>query len=427
MKHSRTQYLAILALLTLLSACVPAQVLPIPTNTVLVQVTNTVEANITPTQIATSIPTATAELTCPKINPNIQFTFPSELIELETSILNYLNEGGDPANIETKASGSEMPPLYAFSADIDSDLLSEVVISVGNFFGDPTIIRLYHCEQNDFQLVKSFTLNDISFAKPEFAAKIFDTEPPFMILRAGHSAGWGQDFLAIGWQNSEWQVIALATGTTPSEIALFDQDKDGIKEVFIKTKTAATPGGGISRVFIDLYAWNGNQFISTNGAMPPGPDRVHYLQDAETAWENGNPLLAVSYYEIAARNADLSSYGTRYEWEHKQTELAKPYQQAFAFFRIVAIWFYLDRPDVASEYIHEMSEAFPKGNRGSEFVIAAQTFSDWYANDPDFARSCTHAVILLDTESPNLVPNHLGDWGVANPMYFATSDICKLQ
>ena len=74
-----------------------------------------------------------------------------------------------------------------------------------------------------------------------------------------------------------------------------------------------------------------------------------------------------------------------------------------------------------------MSEAFPKGKPGNEFVLAAQALSDWYEKEPDFSKSCSQAVNLLDTEDSDIVPNHLGDWGVANPMYFATSDICKFE
>ena len=202
---------------------------------------------------------------------------------------------------------------------------------------------------------------------------------------------------------------------------------DGIKEVFIETKTAATPAGGISRVIIDTYSWDGDEFTYNGSVMPPGHDRVHYLDDAESAWKQGNPLLAVANYEIAARDTNISSYWTTYELEHAQTELAQPYQQAFAFFRIVAIWYYLDRPEVAAQYIQEMSEVFPAGTPGNEFVLAAQEFEIGFKIDSAFSSSCAKAVYLLDTEYPDVVQNHLGDWGVANPIYSATSDICKLE
>jgi hypothetical protein len=261
----------------------------------------------------------------------------------------------------------------------------------------------------------------------ELVTEIFSSEPPFVIIRAPRVAGWGQDFLAVGWHNSEWQIINLATGTTPSEIALIDQSGDGIKEVFLKTRTAATPGGGVSRVIIYAYSWDGKEFAYISSAMPPGSDRVHYLDDAESAWKQGNPLLAIAYYEIAATDSSLSSYPTTYELINKQTELAMPYQQAFAYFRIVAIWFYLDRPEVASQYIQEMSEAFPNGKSGNEFVLAAQELAKAYETYSDFSVSCVKSADLLDTQYPEIVQNHLGDWGVANPWYFASSDICKLE
>ena len=429
MKQSRTQYLAILSLLILLSACTPAQsqILPTQTNTAVLQATSTIESAAVPTQIVTSVPIATVELSCPKINPDIQLNLPKDSSEFEPSILDYLNKGGDPTKIETMASMSEMQPFFTLSADIDDDLLPELVTITQDLFEDPATIRIYHCDQNSYQLVKSFTPDGISFGIPEFATKIFDSQPPFMIVRAGRITGWGQDFFAIGWRNSKWQIINLAAGMTPSEITLFDQNADGIKEVFIRTKTAAMPGGGRSRDIINSYAWDGKEFISTSSAMPPGSDRVHYLDDAETAWKNGNPLLAISYYEIAAQDTNLSSYWTRYEMEHKQTELAKPYQQAYAFFRIVTAWIYLERPDEASEYLQEMSEAFPKGRPGHEFVVAAQALSDEYKKEPDFSQSCGQAVYLLQTQYPDIVPNHLGDWGVANPMYLSISDICKFE
>lgn len=97
----------------LLSACAPAQVpvLPTQTNIVFAEVTITLEPNITPTQTTANIPTAILELSCPKINPDIQLNLPDEPDEIEASILNYLNEGGDPAKIESVASALDMPPF----------------------------------------------------------------------------------------------------------------------------------------------------------------------------------------------------------------------------------------------------------------------------------------------------------------------------
>jgi len=419
MKHLNRFFPTLIASLILLSsACASSQSTPAQTNAASADMV----PNSTRTVTATSISAA-----CPKINPEIQFKLPIGPGEFEESILNYLNEGGDPTKLQLTTTPPAVPAFYSLAADIDGDSLSEVVLSTHNLFEDPATIRIYHCQQNDYHLAKSFTPQSMSVGIIELVTKVFSSEPSFVIFRGRHNSGWGQDFFAVGWRESEWQIIHLATGTTPSEMALFDQDLDGIKEVFLETKTSATPGGGISRVVIDTYSWNGKEFISIGEAMPPGNDRVHYFEDAERAWKDRNPLLAVAYYEIAARDINLSSYWTTYEFERGQTELAAPYQQAFAYFRIVATWYYLDRPEIASQSIQEMSETFPDGKPGNEFVSAAQELAKWYATDSVFSSACAKAVDLLDTQYPDIVRNHLGDWGIANPMYFSTSDICKLE
>jgi hypothetical protein len=412
-----------------LSSCVPAtsiQTKIVPTK-IIIASTNMVEPTIALISTATSVPTEIVELSCPNIDSTIEFDLPSDSKDLESSILSYLNLGGDPKKIEAVTLSQELPPFHIAYADIDDDLLPEIVISTLDLFEKPATIRIFHCEQNVYRLVKSFMPQNMGNGIIELVTEIFSSEPPFVIIRAPRVAGWGQDFLAVGWHNSEWQIINLATGTTPSEIALIDQSGDGIKEVFLKTRTAATPGGGVSRVIIYAYSWDGKEFAYISSAMPPGSDRVHYLDDAESAWKQGNPLLAIAYYEIAATDSSLSSYPTTYELINKQTELAMPYQQAFAYFRIVAIWFYLDRPEVASQYIQEMSEAFPNGKSGNEFVLAAQELAKAYETYSDFSVSCVKSADLLDTQYPEIVQNHLGDWGVANPWYFASSDICKLE
>src|SRR6266545_177858 len=98
MKQSSTESLAILSLLILLSACIPAQVQVLPTQTkiVVAEPTDTLESKVVSTQIATAISTATPEPACPTVNPDLQFNLPKESNEVEGSILKYLNAGGDP-------------------------------------------------------------------------------------------------------------------------------------------------------------------------------------------------------------------------------------------------------------------------------------------------------------------------------------------
>jgi len=211
-------------------------------------------------------------------------------------------------------------------------------------------------------------------------------------------------------------LILLSACAPPHVQVLSTQTKTVTVDAASTKKSTKTPAQTVTSIPAETEEIN----------MLPDSDRVHYLGEAETALKEGNPLLAISYYEIAARDPNLTSYPTKYEFEHKQTELAKPYQQAFAFFRIVAIWYYLDRPDMADPYIEEISESFPKGKPGYEFVLAAQAISDNYEKEGDFTKSCGQAEYVFQSLYLDVIAYHLIDWGVENPMYSSIDDICKV-
>jgi hypothetical protein len=420
--HFRSQFLVflVIALFASISSCAPVPSSDIPTST-------NIPISIVATSVPTVIPLSIVEPKCPGLDSNIQFNIPDESGQLEISILQYLNAGGDPANIKPVFQSEKQLIFDVALVDLDGDSLPEFVLSNTVFSESQVMISIYHCAQADYRLAKSFILDDMSFGEIQFSDQLFISQPSFLVLRVPHNRGWAEDYIAVGWHNSEWQTFILGSVFLPSTIILFDQNNDNIKEVFLQTKTSSTPGGGTGRAIIDTYSWNGKEFILLSSELPPGSDRIHYLQDAESAWARGNPLLAVAYYEIAAKDPNLLSYPTTHETVERQTQLAKPYQQSFAFFRIVAIWFYLERPEDAAKSIQEMSDAFPDGKPGSEFVIAAKEFATMYESGLPFHSACLKVASFLDSQYPNVVTNHLGDWGVANPIYSAASDICKFN
>lgn len=148
MKHlNRFSANIIVSLMIWLSACAPTisvQTNIVPTK-IVAESTNTVEPTIAPISTATSVPTVRVELSCPKIDSNIEFELPSDANDLEASILNFLNHGGDPKKIEAITSSQELPPFHIAYADIDGDLLPEIVISTLDLFETPATFRIFHC------------------------------------------------------------------------------------------------------------------------------------------------------------------------------------------------------------------------------------------------------------------------------------------
>lgn len=432
MKNIYISLLASVSILLLFSACgsSPDQVYltPIKTSTLNWTPEVTIKVNTTaPKIISTIVPTQTFQVKCPPINPDLQFEFTTEFAEFDASILNYLNNGGDPYKIETKFSQQGQEQYFSAIADFDGDTQAEVVVGTGDYLEEQGKVHIFDCDHNNYQLVKLLTPKNMAYGGIEFITEIFPSKPPFLIIHTYPISGWGQDFLAIGWYGEDWKIIHLASGSTPSEIVLIDQDMDGTKEVNLRTRLLTSPGAGISREIIDLYDWNGEEFDLIKSDIPPTDFRIHYLQDGEKEWEQGNPLLAIYYFEIAARNDLLENYSTNFERINNQTVLSKPYQQSFAFFRIIALWTFLDRPDLASKYIEEMSDEFPEGLPGNEFVQAVQELTNWYKNEADYKASCKKAGSYLDSQFPNIVADHIGDWGWSNPEYELTADICNFE
>ncbi len=389
--------------------------------------------SVTPTQSKTPRPTQTPTPTsvsiCPKADPALLFELPKNPSDLETSIMGYLSNGGELNNIKSLMESYEASPPSIFpiisviSEDLDMDSIKEIVISTHISPSHTSTISIFHCGHYNYYLMHSiiYSLDEAMFVDILLADRIFANKAPFLIIRENSPYGWAEIYRAIGWTGSEWRTIDLGSATS-SEIALFDKYGGGIKEVFIRTNLG-------SRMMIEEYKydWNSSQYKLVSTSFTPGNSRLDYFQYAETALSEGNPMLAISYYEIAARNEYFASYPSDTEMVNNMEEFAKPYQQSFAYFRLVALWYYLGRPDLAHHDLQEMTDNFPQKTPGNEFVLAATELASMYDKGSSFLDSCLKAVSFLDERFPNVVTDHLGGWMHVDFFIIQTSDICKVK
>jgi hypothetical protein len=430
MKHFKRLFPITISTILVLSACGPVTPIPSATATRHVQATSTEAPSSTPSPTATNtpIPTATPVRSCPTLNQTVQFSFSEDFAPFETSMLEYLNAGGDPDQLKALLEKKGNFDFSIGAGDITGDDQPEVVVITDSFFEGNSQqgqaqLRIYQCAQNSYEMVKALALgDDRGGGWVEMTERVFAKENPYIILHLFSIRGWGSNYVALNWHDGDWQMISLGGGFFP-EIAFMDQDHDGIKEVFIRSDTSTPPGGGVGRYVIDTYQWDGKKFKSTHSEFPPALDRIHYIEDAQDAWEKGNPFMAISYYEIAARNTWVSSYPTPYEIINRQSHLAGVYQRAFSYFRIVAIWLSLGRPENALEYRDRMSDVFPAKKPGNEFVLAVDEMIKAYP-ELKYPKACHAAAQFLDEKYPGLFTNHLGDWGALNITYSKTLDMC---
>jgi len=443
MKNNRINFhapiLFLLMALIVLAACEPGpNIPPSASPSVSPTIATGTATKATPTQTKTPVvePTSTpAPLRrCPARTGGAALKSYGNLTELDAAILDYVNHGGDPASLKSLLVSTDLLRVSLAVADLDGDALDEIVVSESliiieedSSWHETNVVNIYQCGTNAYRLAQSFPSSHVMDVEILFVDKIFQNESPFVVVAYRPTVGWGRPYNAIGWHEGQWKMINLGGGFSGSEIMLYDQDDDGIKEVLIYSTNTASLSGGASRYTIDIFTWNGKEFEYSHSDLPPGDNRVHYLSDAEDELKKGNLMMAIAYYKIAARDLRLYSYYTMYEFTTNQKQLAEPYQEAFAFFRIVVIWLSQDRPDMADGVIHEMSKTFPDSTPGSEFVVVAKEFAAQYEVSHKAITSCLEAVKILDTDYPNVLKGHIGDWGSVNVSYSTTSEFCKLN
>lgn len=385
----------------------------------------------TMTGVSSPIPSPTVEPTpqqsCPREQTGSAVDFVSTVQRLDQDVIEYLNAGGETNRLVEILPLIEELHAAAVVEDLDSDGLSEVMITYANLQESQVWVDVLHCAVDEFVKVAEFEYGEVWFASFEFVSPLRDGGQPFVVSRMPRIRGWVDDYSALGWDGTSWQSVALSSGLGPSQISLYDQNGDGVREVQLRAMTSVTPGGGLGRVEVSTWAWNGTAYAYSSSHYLPGTDRVHYIADAERAWIDGNPLLAVAYYEVAARSDDLTAYPTGLEMMSGQSEAADAYQRAFSLYRIIATWTYQNRLDDARVYFEELKETFLAGGAGSEFISAADILMSEAQSGAPYARACSKSASALDQSTPELVRTHLGDWGVSNPMYFRTTDVCDFN
>lgn len=432
--------LAITALAWLMAACTslpptPNQspTLEITSKTPTIVVTSIASPVAVSTLIVDSSPTPsptvkpTPQQSCPREQTGGAFDYASSVQRLDQDVIEYLNAGGEINRLVEALPLIEGLNAAAVVEDLDGDGLSEVLITYTDSQESQAWVDVLHCAVGEFVKVAEFEYGEAWFASFEFVSPLRDNGHPFVVSRVPRTRGWVDDYIALGWDGTSWKSVALSSGLGPSQISLYDQNGDGVREVQLSAMTSVTPGGGLGRVEVSTWAWNGTAYAYSSSRYLPGTDRVHYIADAERAWIDGNPLLAVTYYEVAARSDDLSAYPTGLEMISGQTEVAEAYQRAFSLYRIIATWTYQNRLDDARVYFEELKEKYPDGEAGSEFIAAADILMSEAQTGAPYARACSKSASALDQSTPKLVPTHLGDWGVANPMYFRTTDVCDFN
>lgn len=163
-----------------------------PTPQILPSATNTVgQSQVTLTKTLT--PTSPPKVNCPVRNSNVTIFEGETISEIEQAILDYLNQGGFPEQLQTELKKlqdtSIVGPTQVFIVDTNSDGLQEIVLAInftppvgGDYMDIHGNVHIYNCadgKYNDTEIVEGYFADTQKILAVE---NLLGSDPPEILI-----------------------------------------------------------------------------------------------------------------------------------------------------------------------------------------------------------------------------------------------------
>jgi tetratricopeptide (TPR) repeat protein len=406
MKLSNRLFFATLLLANLISACEGRSLIkPTPSiaNTITLQ-SPLAKNSPTQTRISTGLPTT--------LQPS-----PS-LSELQSSFLELLNQGKEPSDIIQTLQTPDIT-VQITPADIDNDNIPELIVtgSINYIYANPEsgiwILKrdgtIYQVEYYDHRGItielKIVAIDDINNNMlQEVILQSFTTSP----------LGWCEiNVFVLGWYEDHiidyFGGLDTATISCPAEVIL-GNIVGGNRELQVIGTASNTLGGGPKRGMEATYVFKENKYQLSIVQLAPSNIRIHVLQDAQIAFDNGNYALSLQLWDKAAHDTTLENFSSK-RISNDQPQI---YQPAYALYRIYCLYLLLGDVQKAQAVFDEIKNRFPENSPGGEFIGVAREIKTLLSTsrDPEMVCPAINNYIYV-TYSDELLLDHW-DWGYNN-------------
>lgn len=446
-----------------LSACGTAQTQVAPlaqtsTPTLTPTITQTPTATITPLPtiptftptfdvrtIVTVMPAEKAE--CLKENSqndlSIEFaTFPSgkkyighPTVEV---ILRSLNSGTSTKKLTTELEkiGSE----FTFQ-DVTDDGVSDLVIVSGLV---SQIINILYCDKGKYKL---FPKNDIE-SEPlvndnvQFMIRDLNQNGTPDIISVGHG-NTGLEINVIEWNgeifNNLTDLGAWMPGAGMNDFRFVDLDRNNVPEIVLEGKPNEWyyPGEPL-RGKIDVYQWNGEEFLPLRGYSPP-EYRFQAIQDGDRFTNQGNFTQARLSYEEAIQSSSLN-WWSKERFETNRDAILNsstppvlipgpaeyPSLASYAYYRIILLQLVQGQESEAASTYQTLQQTFGSDSYGSPYVEMATVFWDAYQSTHKMYDGCASA-IQYAVEHPELLTPLGSDYHGSQSHKYVPADVCPFR
>ena len=470
---------------TLAAPVLTATFLLVPTDTQAasptITPTSSLTASLTPTlgPLRTWTPSPAAR--CPDRSAQASLETDFDIEAAERAILQYLNRGGDPAQLESllripaDAEPGAYPSLQAiaFSTDVTGDRIDDYVLQVNANTQDQasTAILALTCREGVVETAFAERFPYLDFAFPNLVG-IIDLnangvpEIVYSVEEFGAGADSSTSFFLVEWDGQTFRQLvsnseeffyypnAASMGNlaelgsegpyehSPDLDKMFpDMDGNGTRELVLTGGISGrywTMGGGPERSTTDTWAWNGEAFTLLSSEFGPPEFRFQAVRDGDAATSRGEYEKALGFYQRAV--FDESLYGWNPERLHAEynaylmgtpTPLPLPEERprlnAYGRYRILLIHAIGGNGDAAELVYQTLRSKVPAGSPGYPYVELADAFWEGSQAGADPSAGCESARTYAAEHHEEV----LGPLGSSIYWFFyedySTADVCPID
>lgn len=431
-------------LVLVLTACGPAVLVPV----------NTPTPNLIPNLIP-GIPPGSNLCVMPRdLGAPVTPSSPKTVGIMKSSILNYLNQGGNPERLVSELTSPAYGnlKLKLTRIDFNNDGVDELAFSfVPNgtpAFGALTsVFWIFQCRGGKYEF--AFTtleggnivdgdpavidVEDLKGDKQKEAvvqsSQILKSECRETFDIFGSKKDYITDYLG-----------PLTTFLCGTEFSVGGSDENGNKEILFtgQSDLPADAVAGIQRQFVDTYVLKDNQSykLKSHGYLP-SPYRVHVIYDAQQALDEGDLDQALQLYTQAANDKALQdinsfcivpgSYACIFGVSPKNigtVDHPREYLSAFALFRLTLLYLRNDNEQESTSTLNELDKNYPAGEYGYEFVSAAHLLKKEVEAGKSLAFSCNVVTSMIEKYYPFLYLHF--EWSTpARAFYYKNETFCS--
>ncbi|MBI5961119.1 MAG: hypothetical protein HY866_20450 [Chloroflexi bacterium] len=353
---------------------------------------------------------------------------PDTFDDFSVVIGRYLSGGGSSTVVEATLRNwgalTDRGGLVQADTDLTGDGVLEVIVTLYNpmTYNAEALLNagqllVYGCDGGGYRLLYKTQFNQ-SLALPELL-RVGDmnadvrNELVFFIETCGTS-GCYKEAKILSWNAIVGAFEELNSGQIVAingRIGIADVENDGILELTAQINPPGTSASGPPHSVIDVWDWNGVDYLLAQRQETGSRYRIHALYEADDRFRAGELRPAILDYDALRKDNSLLSWTISGEYEALR---------AYAAFRIVIGYARLNNGR-ANDWLSVLQSENPAGTTGSGFAAMGTAFMDNFRATNDARAACAQAISTGATQ-PNVL-SILNSYGYNNRSY-TLNDLC---